>query len=439
MRTRFLLILSFASLSAAMPLRKGASWTWRVVDLKTNQTTHRTALVTDSARLEDPLASGTQWTLAIRDSSTGDTDTAQLLANGASQIWRSGSRLLPIEPKPWNGSDASWGMVALASLRDQAVATDYRVTSASISGTSRCGMYMASSTIDRPRGIWSDSLGVERFLLQHREWTLVRTNDRSVSLPDAKLTVPDSGSQFEWQRLVSTATFPPMAVTITPSWRIRWTITSRTLDSAGWKVVGIQETRIDNGAETTEAIRLALNPSTKERIPARLDSSFLPDDAWRKDWSDSVQGGLRLRASSSSSTISGTVNPTSSNTSTFKILDDALDSSSLSSSYSSKLVNPSSSSFSYVLLSIGATSIRAPTLGAKHPVLRDASNRLELSDISRSNPDATVRWSDLRGRSGTTTLERLLSSRPAAGVLHLSVRLPDGSIWQGTSLGLGRP
>lgn len=437
-----LLTLSLAGFSAAMPLRKGASWTWRVVDLKTNQVDYRSAVVTDSSLLEGPLASGTLWSIGIRDSLTGDADTAKLLANGTSQTWSSGSRLLPIEPKPWNGTDVSWGRVALASLRNGTSVQDYSIVSTSggtitIKGTFPGSLYN-TTTIDAPRGIWSDSLGVERFRLQQKEWTLIRCNGETTSLPPSPLSIPDSGATFEWQHIETSATYAggiiPTFVT-QPLERIRWTITSRVADSSGWKVLHIREIRNGGRSDTTRQMRLAMNPSTKERLPAREASEFLPDDAWRTDWSDSILDGTRQRSSLWSSNTWSTINPISHNSTLIEIEDNTLDSSMVSSSFSSRISPSTGLTSVYVLLSVGSKVVRTALPDQVNGLTpRQVATRLDLARIARIHPGATVRWSDTQGRSGTTNVEQFLSSRPSAGILHLSVRLPDGSTWKGASL-----
>jgi hypothetical protein len=442
-----LLTLSLAGFSAAIPLRKGASWTWRVVDLKTNQVDYRSAVVTDSSLLEGPLASGTLWSIGIRDSTTGDADTAKLLANGTSQTWHSGSHLLPIEPKPWNGTDVSWGRVALASLRNGTSVQDYSIVPATggaptIKGTFFTGMYNTTSTIDAPRGIWSDSLGVERFQLQQKEWTLIRCNGETTSLPPSPLSIPDSGATFEWQHIETSASYVggiiPTFVT-QPMERIRWTIASRVADSSGWKVLQIREIRNGGRSDTAKWMRWAMNPSTKERFPLREASEFLPDDAWRTDWSDSILDGTRQRSSIWSSNTWSTINPKSHNSTLIRIEDNTLDSSMVSSSFSSNISPRTDITTVYMLLSVGSKVIRTALPDQINGITpRQVATRPDLARIARIHPGATVRWSDPQGRSGTTSVGQFLSSRPSAGMLHLSVRLPDGSTWQGARLTIER-
>lgn len=441
-----LLTLFFAGISAAMPLRKGASWTWRVVDLNTNQVDYRSAVVMDSSLLEGPLVSGTLWKLAIRDSGTGETDTARLLVRGTSQTWHSGSHLLPLEPRPWNGTDVSWGRVALASLRNGASLENYSILLASdgtptIKGSFPGGL-TNTTTIDAPRGVWSDSLGVERFRLQQKEWTLIRCNGETTSLPPSPLAIPDSGATFEWQRIETSATYAggiiPTFVT-QPQERIRWTITSHVSDSSGWKILHIREIRNGGRSDTSKLMRLAMNPSTKERLPVREASEFLPDDAWRTDWSDSIVGGTRQRRSLWSSNTLSTVNPISHNSTLIEIEDNTLDSSIVSSSFSSRLSPSTSLTSVYVLLSVGSKVVRTPLPDPVNGLTpRKVATRPDLAGIARIHPGATVRWSDPQGRSGNSTVGQFLSSPPPTGLLHLSVRLPDGSTWRGTSLSLGR-
>ena len=59
---------------------------------------------------------------------------------------------------------------------------------------------------------------------------------------------------------------------------------------------------------------------------------------------------------------------------------------------------------------------------------------LSFSQLSVTFPDARVRWSDARGRSGTSSLSSFRSerSRRASGVVHLEVMLPDGRAWRGS-------
>lgn len=437
MRTTLSLALSLAALAGAMPLQKGNSWVWRVIDLRTNQIEYRSATVTESVVPNDSFPQGTLWTLAVHDSSSDRADTAKIIANGTSQMWSKGSSLLPIEPLPWNGTDVSWGRVAFASLRDQSTMESYSMGSnGTISGSWRSGTYTISSTIDAPRGMWSDSLGVERFRIQKKEWTLVKAGTKDISFPLLPTAVPDSGSHFEWQKIDTRITYPPIATTRIPGGRIKWEILSRTSDSSGFKVVSVRKTDEPVGeSPTSEILRIAFNPTTKERLPARGDSLFLPDEAWYTDWTDTAKGDYRGRSVGSSGSSSGTLSTTSSSSSTWKLWRNHIDSLNIASSFSSNTSSSSANSYDLILLSINDSTIRTAIAPLK-VAPRSVSSRPGLSEIAHSQPDAQVRWSDLQGRSGTSSLEQFLSSRPSGGVLHLTIRLRDGSTWQGTSLGL---
>lgn len=434
MRRTFPLALSLVAIAGAMPLHMGDSWVWRVIDLRTNQIDFRSATVMDSVPSNDLFAPGTLWTLAVHDSSTGRRDTATIFANGSSQVWSKGSLLLSIEPLPWNGTDESWGKFAFASLLGQSTLDSFSIGfDGTLFGGWMVGADTASSYFHHPRGIWSDTLGVERFRMRNKEWTLLKSNDRNIALPPLALSIPDSGFGFEWERTLLSIDekAPPsssMNIIATISWSFRWLVISRAVDSSGFKVVSIRKTFIDKGTERSETMRLALNPSTKERIPARGDSIILPDEAWYEDWTDSSEGDVRRRVDVTENRLTGAMGYRTTITNVENLVGNTLRFRLLQTN--SNIPGQSYSAIRFDLVRIDSNS--SPTKVAPRP----SSSRSGLTEIARTQPDAQVRWSDIQGRSGSSSLEQFLSSRPTTGVYHLSIRLRDGSTWQGTSLGL---
>src|ERR1035437_8895785 len=96
-------LLALASLAAALPLKKGRTWAWRVTTPSAGSVGWITAKVLDSTRHD----SGAVWRLQVRDSASGTQDTAKLLAyKDGRQNWISLSGLLPWDPTPYTPKDS---------------------------------------------------------------------------------------------------------------------------------------------------------------------------------------------------------------------------------------------------------------------------------------------------------------------------------------------
>lgn len=448
-----------AGLACAMPIHVGSSWTWRLVDLRTNAISYRSARIVDSI----PGDTTTLWRVAVIDSPSGMSDTARLITTrGGEQNWAEGSPLFPVEPLPESASTSMlipeqgglyarmWGEVAFASLIGNGgdFVEDFTLTSGCgmlairMDGSYKVGggaTYVRGMKTDAPFGVWSDTLGVERFRIQQQDWRLIRANGRDLAIADS-LAIPDSGATRLWKvvttRVSSSSGIIPGEITSTTT-MVSWTIQAKLPDSAGWVRLRMAETI---APAMPREFDLRLNRFTGERIPARQDAIFLPDDFWRRDLSDVDSGAYRFRSTIVENRVEATIG---SGTTVFVLaragrsgdLDSLHHSTSNVSTTGGTTTSSSSVTTTATLLSVDGKEV-GNRLTAVGPRASRGTSRIALAELVRTTPDAVVHWSDVAGRRGTTTLARFMSSRPASGVLHLSIPLPDGTRWEGTSLNL---
>jgi len=447
---RLLLVPCFAGIAAAMPLHIGGNWVWRMVDRASNATSLRSARVLSSTADD----STTTWVLAVHDSTTDEFQKAEILEwkSTGLQRWKTGSVLLPIEPQAWNrSSNASlppaleWGQIAMSSMTGLDATSSFKITrradslTAEVYKSTQVNGWPVTNTNDAPIGTWSDERGPERFRFGGKDWRLVRFANADLAIPSDAFQLPDSGSVRVWTVVSSSAkwtgtTIPAVTPTTTVS-TYRWEIMSPPIDSAGWISMQVLETRKKTGGSpSTFVIPLRLNRLTGQRLPPRRDSLFLPDDSWRTDWAalPLAGGSATLSQSSWSSGLTEWSKTQTSQTTVTR--GDELDS--LQYSFTAtNYMGGSSTGLAVVLQSVDGDYIRDPFLPTSvrphEPVHLDNAT---LAAWARREPDARVRWSDARGRSGSTTLEDLASSRSTAGVLHLSMTLRDGATVSGSCL-----
>ena len=465
MNTRALLLLS-ASLAAAMPLKKGATWTWVVRNRATNDSTFRTATVLDSVQRD----SGAAWFVQGRDSATGRMDTAVLLARpDGSQSWLHGSRWLPWDPQPWRGIVGDFYAGSGPASGAFPYATDTAglpwgslfqgADSFSITSNGSPTMILegvsGGANMDLPIGIWQDSVGLVKFLqtgftagtytlLGQTEWTLrARGGSAVISGPDS-LSVPDTGAVFVWEELVQLRDLSGVSQTSSNTLRQRvWKVVDRPADSSGWNRIRILETMVVPGhADSSTTLDLRFDRSTGARLPARGTGCPAPDDGWWSNWSDTAYMAWHVRHFHWGSRYSDASQSSNSDLTWNEWLTPGtgVDSAncSISSIENTDVSSSTNSSWiSRVMLSANGVQLRissalAPPHGAR------SRQVASLSQLAARYPDAPVRWTDPAGRTGQFPANQLSRKGRSTGLRILEAEFPDGSRWRGPWLeGMG--
>jgi|GEM_PF-2890995 len=469
MHVRLAILLS-ATVATAIPLRRGNTWTWLLVDRGTDAHSWRRATVLDSS-LSD---SGTVWTIQGRDSSSARADTARLLRRrDGSQAWLTGSQFLPWEPEPRPPSTSTslsaaqssnqntqpfpWGAAFLMETpSQQGSRTGGGVGNFRIGGPAAApvcqGLLSEFSNVatDCPLGIWSDSAGLERARLpsllstsdQRTEWILQSFNGKASTPFRDSLLVPDSGSTLVWlersQTYLDSFNIPRGDTSMHQQVRT-WTIASRPPDSVGWRLARIHESLVSDSGTSAKSFNVRWNPITGERYPPRSACPD-PDDGWWRTWPDSVDSQGRSRSQTMSTTGGMTGDLQTDNFSwTERILLDQGDS--LRCQWSSAEIQTGipvyslSKAFTRLLVSHDDIQVRPKTLSLDSPNRRDLATFPLLAAL---HPSLLLRWRDVRGRTGRIPASTLLHGRTVSGWLFLDATLPDGSRWSGSWLAMPR-
>ena len=451
-------LLLACSLAGAIPLHKGGSWTWLVVDRETNARNWRSAAVLDSAKHD----SGFVWRIQARDSLTKGTDTGSILVRpDGSQSWMAVSKLLPWEPGPL-GSGAigktftnvdtlgplPWGIASLGPVGGtiQQMLWTVKVDS----GLRMCGydLFFTTLWLNCPEHLWDDSVGVLRVRFHggsQEDWILRSHNGKTATIAPNTLATPEVGATLVWiesTRKDSLSYGGRFQRTEGPYTRT-WKILERPADSGDWVRVRILETLRSDSSSRDSAFDLRMNALTGERIPVRGKDHPTPDEAWRMDWTDSdpsSEGILyrRLRTYSGGKSYRPSVYDDDTR-SWMKIGPENQIDSLAEIHYHRKGEGGAypwdSTIFTRVLLSVDGKVVRSPdALGVGRSSRRSAPSN--LSALARLHPSLVVSWRDASGRSGQILARDFGRSGFGSGngVLFLSAILPDGSRWTGSAL-----
>ena len=453
-------LLALASLAVALPLKKGNTWTWQVTDWHLHYRTWRTAVLLDSARVD----SGTEWNLLVRDSVTGKRDTATLLSRpDGSQCWIVTSAWAPWDPAPPSARDLAqmgghsyplalnsqlaWGgsyLIANFPISYQTPNLDndtsggWRFTAdfmgfgISFQSASRHGLpaffdYTGpewSGTAGFPAEQWSDSLGFEKGeLLPSFDWLLIARNGRSVVLPRESLQLPSVGDSLVWSEtsIVTQSRMP----TDTTSLIRKWKIFAIQPDSANWTNIWIRQTTSGPGlGESGDQIEVHINPAFRDLVQLPIQAQ-----GWVRILSDLSDSSGRIRESrwNYSNIGGGPVGSANSSKARFDLLGNLADFSCKSTQFND-MGMPGTLHDSSVAIHL----IYAGRAAGIHGETARNSDNFSLTALAALHPSLSIRWRDVRGRTGRIPASSLLRGQGGSGLLFLDATLPDGSRWSGS-------
>jgi len=439
-------ILLAASLSLAMPLKPGNTWTWSVGNIGASANGWVTATVLGSARHD----SGTAWTISVRDSATRATDTAVALERSdKSQAWLKGSARLLMELQPWNGKAvnlaapkaivAPWGF---QSLRANGWLSMYGYYGIAPGPGGRSNGTMTEggeggTNYPIPRGVWIDTVGpmiYRSYMQKHTELRLVSFNHRTIdpSPYTAMAQLPETGTTLEWEesiRLGCWSYCPDSGRVVHHTWKIL----EKNDPASGLVSLKVRDSSIDDSGHVTDSIRnIAQNlRSWSSDVP--LARCPQPSDAWFWDASDSVAPTGIVR-----NTTTGTASVGAGIRYDLLLVSEKIRPDHQMDSFTCTKQTYQSRTWlditTRILVSVDGVQVRAPkiTAGVLSP---SRPSERSLANLSSRHPGLSLRWTDVRGRSGTLLARDAASLNKFCprGPLFLTATLPDGTAWKAST------
>ncbi|GEM_PF-3385011 len=507
-RKALLPLLCAATIAAAIPLHIGESWAWQVTNRDSLDLTYRSAVVVDSTR----IPAGKVWTLVARDSVLKKSDTAKILVwpNGR-QTWLRQSVYLNWELQPRDSGDTSifvigtdttsiWGEASslepgvhnkwsqesssrhsrfagngvmkicdsLPSKISKQNCDDVEVgtTFVFVDGkTVRYEFLYSMESNPAPIHVWSDTLGMERALTFYqsprgRDWRLVSHNRRSIAPPrdDLRIPVPQTTASWVVKTTESSRSYDYKTGLGGSTYLIqhlRWKISARLPDSAGWTGIGISQSST-TCTWSTYYPQAYMSPPLEDTTDTICEPPVLDDVVVRihPDRGQSFSNATNLPPLQISWIRPWERLGTSDSTTTLRSWDGwEGNHRKLGGSYMDvwkKGVLTGWSSYFWSNSFAGAwlvwfagdqkpssfelIGIYPPGTEPPSSIRSKASNITSLKDLAHTFPNTPIRWSTAAGRTGTLMASEIVQ-RPAAlrgKTLFLQARLPDGRLWQGT-------
>lgn len=466
------LLASLPATSFGAPAwRLGESWVWEGLYRETGHSLLRSVTVRSSTTVPE----GIVWTLDIRDSVSGAQDSALWFApTRGDAVWLRRSTLLEVDLQPRPARDTTWSILGFQSVLwgmpsgiSKGVSWWYTPTEIKTSLQMRPGIE-ATTSYPFPRGIWSDSHGMERYLnyttTPDLDWKLLQHDGRPVAIPDPVVALPSPGSRMVWevfsQEETRAAEDPGDEIPAPTKSRsanrleVEWTIDRHLSDSAGWRRVSGTEVRKSmcqvgeawRGSQVVlrdticplqekETSELSIRIQPRAGLVVVAGSTHPFATVWRSVWEDS------LPVSDSSTRRDhwqgqGGFQQTCEGENVLLVAGGLYDSSSRISSCVAEVV-PRQETIQFTTIRLLRVDDRVLRPSLVYFVGNSpAANRRDARSwrqLAAAYPDLPVRWTTASGRGGVGKVEEL-NRFPASlrgQILFLQARLPDGHHWQG--------
>lgn len=424
-------LLLAATVTLAIPLHKGETWTWEVSRRGIADTLSATVLDSSRDDSDRPL-----WVLEVA-SSSGGKDTASILVQNGRQAWKKTSRWIPWtleDVAPWQVGPVSRALALDGGDLFSSVAIE-DPTSIQAWATSFAPLIDFGGTVyrPRPRGVWDGAHGLLRYEDADGTWTLRSHHRQPITLPPASLRLPPVGTSWTWQEAGTQSWFaqenPPLR-------HVR--ILAQDSDSELVVRVSIQES-LDGDTVLFHCRIPRPSPDQLQGCP-----EYARD--WIVDWRElpSVPDDMVAVHVRDSSVIEdrfsfmvsyrvGTIRHE-------RIREDGIASSKILTTYEQELVTDDNQYHASplrtthlvntTLLEVNGTAVSLRS----GPSTRKPAVQPSLLPLLRRWPDQPLTWHDLSGRSGTLRASDILKPSASPRLLILDATFPDGTRWKGKFL-----
>lgn len=456
-----LLVLLAATLFAG-PFHVGASWEWRVFDVKGNEVAHPIARVVDSFVSSAPRA--VVWDIEVVDSIASpepvlpavyeffDSVSGELIERGWAVVPPSFFPL-PVGPYSLDRLKQEYGGVFFSLPRNN---IDIGYSLDFVEGqvpTLSCEYSIRHFEVgfghSSPLMNWSESTGWGHFRWLNiyypkggdgaLDWILVKKDGKEVPKPSESFQLPRHGDIWVWERKETRHSLMRENMTTTTeenfelSELLRMVIDSASEGKDG--IVQIQARKVtgDPGSEPDVILSRWRQDSTPSSRAMDCDDLM---DGFRPDWMDQPLGDSKFRYYGESW---GNAMFDSHRKSQYIQIRanggvDSLNCAKFGTRFGAYGPSETSTTVTYRLLSINDSVIRAPAWTGVRSRIGLAKVPFDLREFAKAHPDALVKIVGADGRQRTRMARELfgLGSGSSLRVGWFEVRLPDGSVQRGS-------